>query len=108
MELAVQKLNKAYDAHVIALNEMSRQDFNTCVERGVLIHKTVQYLKNYQQVLSAAFFEEQSKIMALKAIIDDYEAALKGVVQDKEKAKIELEQMAQDNAYANDNWFLLL
>jgi hypothetical protein len=86
-DVVVQNLDRTFQIHNMALFEIVRQVFISCIERGVLMHKVYDFMNNYFDRSMAIMIQERKRSNDRQILVEQYEKMIHKFHSDKEESR---------------------
>mmetsp|Transcript_6100 Transcript_6100/g.8884 ORF Transcript_6100/g.8884 Transcript_6100/m.8884 type:complete len:1185 (+) Transcript_6100:143-3697(+) len=98
-DLQMEYISKSYAVHLTAMNELVRQIFTECAERGIMLHKIQGFFKEFYDLTMNVLQSERRKSADYQNLIREYEKLTNDLAVEKQQIRDEMDHLLKDKSH---------
>lgn len=98
-DLQMEYVAKSFAIHLTAMNEIVRQIFTECAERGIMLHKIQGFFKDFYDLTMSVLKSERRKSADYQNLIREYEKLTNDLAVEKQQIRDEMDRLLKDKTY---------
>jgi len=98
-QFMISHLHATHEIYLIALNEITRQVYVTCLERGIILDKIHHYFAKFFDVVMEIIQQERKKASDFQELIHEYEKLTNDLAVEKQQQSSEMDRLLKDKTY---------